>query len=133
MSEFELVYLLNEMEATLWTHMMNYVSIIFAMLVTAYLIGPKLNRMMTITIITLFSIASFLFSGSVITARQDYIEMAGFARELLEATTSSIPPLNIYNAPAASIVAMNMALVFILVFGYAATLVFFFQARKRAI
>ena len=131
MTEFEFVYLLNELNNTMWTHIMNFTSIIFAMLVTAYFIGPKLTKVMTWTILSLFSLGAALFAGSTLTARNDIVALASASRKTLLADQSPVPSLNMFNASDAEIMAMDIGLHVMLALAYIATLVFFMQARKQ--
>ena len=131
MTGFETIYILNEMEDTMWMHIMNYISIIFAMLVTAYFIASKLNQLMSWALVTLFTMGAALFFGSAISARLDYVTMANHARDTLAAGNAGLPTLNMFAAPGATVVGMDVALYVILALAYLATMVFFFQARKQ--
>ncbi len=131
MSEFEFIYMLNEIENSMWMAVMNFISIIFAMLVTAYFIAARLTRIMTWALLSLFSMAAGLFAGSALTARLDIVTLAYAARKTLLAAPSEIPSMAMFNASEAEIMLMNVALILIMGFAYIASMIFFFQARKQ--
>jgi hypothetical protein len=133
MTEFEFIYMMNEMENTISIHIMNFISIIFAMLVTAYFIGAKLTRVMTGAILSLFSLSTVLFSWSIITARQDLLALMSAARQSLLSEQVQVPAFYAFGAPDTVITAVTTALYVILASAYVATLVFFLQSRKRGV
>ena len=131
MTEFEFIYMINEIEDSMWMHIMNFISIMFALLVTAYFIAAKLTKVMTWALLSLFSLAAALFLGSALTARHDIVTLAYAARNTLLAESSQVPSLNMFNAQDFEILMMDIMLHVILVLAYIATLVFFLQARKQ--
>jgi ABC-type uncharacterized transport system permease subunit len=131
MTEFDFVYLLNELNNTMWTHIMNFTSIIFAMLVAAYFIAPKLNKVMTWTILSLFSLGAALFSGSAITSRQDLLALTTTARNTFQQDQIQVPSFYAFDAPDTVITIVSVLLYLVLASAYIATLVFFVQARKQ--
>lgn len=131
MSEFEFVYMINQIEDTMWSHIMNFISIMFAMLVTAYFIAARLTKAMTLALLSLFSLGAALFFGSAVTSRRDHMTLAVAARKKFLDGGSELPSLNMFNASDLEIMAMNVLLAVILASAYVATLVFFVQARSQ--
>lgn len=131
MNEFEFIYMMNELENTMSTHIMNFISIIFAMLVTAHFIGAKLNKIMAGAVVGLFSLGSALFCWAAITSRHDLLALARAAHISLQPDKAQVPSFFAFDAPDIVITTVSAVLYVILASAYVATLIFFSQARKR--
>lgn len=58
MTEFETAYLFYEVFDGANASLMNFITIMFAMLVASYLVAPRLNRTMAALVLILYSLIS---------------------------------------------------------------------------
>ena len=61
MTEYEVASLFNELFTAMLTAVETFMAALFAMLATAYFVAPKLTRIMSATIIGLFTLFSVEF------------------------------------------------------------------------
>ncbi len=130
MTEYEVASLFNELFTAMLTAVETFMAALFAMLATAYFVAPKLTRIMSATIIGLFTLFSveFIFFAFAASRR-----VAGFGSQLDSLVSPSGSDLSwLYFVPAvAPIVPAVVAT--ILLAAYVAALIFFLQARRGSL
>ena len=130
MTEYEVASLFNELFTAMLTAVETFMAALFAMLATAYFVASKLTRIMSATIIGLFTLFSveFIFFAFAASRR-----VAGFGSQLESLVSPSGSDLSwLYFVPAvAPIVPAVVAA--ILLAAYVAALIFFLQARRGSL
>ena len=125
MTDFELVTAFNDMATNTQSIFMNYVAILFAYLVAAYLTAHKLSKVMTIAVTALFTIVTFQETFTLLFTWKDQV---GLMRAFQARAT-----LNWHGASSGGI---WVGTLFYLLFGvttmggYVGALVFFFLRRR---
>ncbi len=131
MTDYEYAYLFNEVMNTLVTNMMHYASIVFAMLVTAYLIGAQLSKLMTWIVITLFTLFCSVFLLVSNAQVRDAVELSIVMSE--RAVPGSA--LEFHNAgrsdPELFGILLGSSYIGIMVIAYVGAMLFFFHARRK--
>ena len=129
MSESEVVSLFNELFSSVLGAIETFMAALFAMLVTAYFAGPKLTRSMSITIVGLFTGFSALAIFMAVAASR---RVAGMILEFDRFTDQGLDLSWIYVLPTTARIVPS-AFAGLLIAAYCATLIFFFQSRRRAL
>ena len=126
MSEYEVATLFNELFNSVLNAIETFMAALFAMLVTAHFVGTKLRRGMSVTIVGLFTVFSALtiFLAFAVSRR-----IAGLILRFDEFFAQGLDLSWMYIVPGAAYV-VPPVLLFLLVAAYAATLIFFLQARR---
>ena len=128
MSEFEIASLFNELLSTVLAVLETFMAALFAMLATAYFVAPRLTRVMSATVVGLFTLFSTLVIFLAFAASR---RVAGFGAQLDEMASQTGSDLSwLFFVPAA-VPVVPAAVVIVLITAYGATLLFFFQARRE--
>ncbi len=129
MSEYEVATLLNELFNSVLNSIETFMTALFAMLITGYLVGPKLTRGMTITVVGLFTgfsaLAIFMTAAASRRVAGIILEFDRLAAEGLDLSWIFVLPVTARIVPG--------AFTSLLVAAYLATLLFFFHSRRRSI
>jgi hypothetical protein len=127
MTDFELVYLLNEVFNTLFSTIMDYTTGLFAMLVASYLVASKLSRGMAGLIVALFSLFAFAMVPATIAAAARLAGVLAQASRVAAEPGSAIAFVftNPFIVP---FIAPTIAVLTVL--SYIGGVVFFVQARR---
>lgn len=132
MTEYELVSLYEEGSALLGSHIDTYLTILFAVVVAAYLTASKLTNTMVCVAIGLFTEATFLVSFAVYRTSRDLVNLASEIRAVGQESGSSLSFHALSYEPIlvmASVPWMMMGLVAVT---YGAVIYFFFHVRRNA-
>lgn len=131
MSPYEQAQLFKEMIELGSNGTMNYISVLFAFLVAAYLVAPHLNRVMSGIVVGTFTVFAGLM---ILTVNRSVSTTAALVEEMRRAAGeggASVPwhpavyePFNITAVFAPTLTALLAA-------SYVAAIVFFFYARQR--
>lgn len=111
--------------------MMDYVSVLFAFLVTGYLVAPHLNRVMTGIVVGLFSLFSAIMIFSV---NRTMSTNAGLVNEIRQNAAGGDTAFSwhpIVTEPANFLTLATPVVSSLLVLSAISGIVFFFYARKR--
>lgn len=130
MTEFELLTLFNEFFDATFARLNDFMAGTFAMLITAYFAGAKLNRKMTALVVLLYTLFAIATVTPVLMATNRFVRAAD------QLKVASIRPDSIIGDlfpifPSETLVMPTMAI--LLLGAFAGTLVFFFQARKSKV
>lgn len=131
MTDFELVYLLNEYSNAIQTALMNYVAVLSAFLIAGYLVSARLTANMVFIVVALFTLAVtqqlwfvFIVSNNLLGVGGQIVERVAIDPSGLDwhgavmvFKSSSAGPYAIYNTLALEII------------GYLGALIFFFHQR----
>lgn len=132
MTEFETAYLFYEVYDGASTSLMNFITIMFAMLVASYLVAPRLSRTMAALVVILYSLISF---GMINDLTAIYGDFARLGDRLYDLAQEDGTNLGWHGAAsAARSGSLHVARTFIIslaVLGYAGTVVFFFLVRRK--
>ncbi len=132
MTDFELDYMFMERVAMGSATMMNYITLVFAMVTASYLVAHQLNRTMMITVLTLFSAFAMWITVISMNATIDMAAAAAVIADRASEEGSSLAwhaaakPLAKATVPFAPIVGVILHLG-----AYMGTIWFFFQARNK--
>ena len=122
MTDFEITYMTNEYVNTLLTTFISYVSIVFAFLIAAYLVAPRLDRAMSIIVLLLYTLATFYLVLAVrYLASSVQVIQTGVSPVV---DRPALVPLLALNLP-------NKLELAVMVLAYIGSIAFFFQQRKR--
>lgn len=126
MTDYELLSLFSEFGGNTQETFVNYVGVLSAFIVAAYLVADRLTTKMTVVIVTLFSIVALQQGSALLLHWGDQVGLLAEIRtrdELMWHGAHRAPP---------SIGLIFYATYFITVFGgYIGALVFFFDRRRR--
>lgn len=103
----------------------RYTTLLFGFLIASYLVSAKLDKVMVVIVLSLYSVMAIRYSFLFINTTDDVIAMAGELRQLAASPESVISWLEI--GPV-HIVFYGVFVVMIL--SYVASLIFFFRTRK---
>ena len=129
MTDYELVYFLNECFNTLFSVFSFYMTGLFAMLVASYLAAAKLKRRMAGLVVGLFSLFAFATIPATVAAT------ARLASVLAEADRRAAVPdsgIAFVFTSAVPVPYMVPTIAALLVGSYIGAIVFFVQARRSA-
>ena len=130
MTDYELVTLFAEYNGSLQTSLMNYVAVLFAFLIAAYLIAGKLESRMAFIIVTLFTLVALPQLSNVFGYGHDVAAIAGQISARAAENTSSLgwhATSKPWGPFAVSVARYSTAVV--LFVSYIGGLVFFFHQR----
>ena len=124
MTEFEIAYMTNEYVNTLLTTFINYVSIVFAFLVAAYLVAPRLNTAMSSLVLILCSLTSFYLILAVryLASRVSVVQSG---ESPIQGGSDLVPLLDLSLPSQLELMVMVLA--------YIGSMTFFVQQRKRKV
>ena len=128
MTEFELISLFNEFFNTAYARLNDFMAGTFALLISAFFVGPKLSSKMAGLVVFLYTLYSLATIIPTLAATNRFVS----AGELLKARGAD--PESVANylfpiLPSKAVVMPTMS-VFLIV-AFAGSLMFFFAARKR--
>ena len=78
MTEFELLSMFNEYETIMQNSFMNFVTILFAFLIASFFVAARLNKRMSLVVVSVFTLASLQMGVTFILY---YREQTGLVRE----------------------------------------------------
>jgi hypothetical protein len=130
MTDYETFTMFSEIIVMVNTVLMDYVAILFAFLVAAFFVASKLKQSMIVLVISLFSVFSIFKLYESIMWTLDQSRLQGEMGVAVTQGDSNLDWLGfaIYGTESFSVLAnwLNPA---IIVFGYVASLIFFFHQR----
>jgi len=129
MNEYEAVYLFRELIADLHQSMFGYIGLLSAFLVASYLIADKLSTVLTIILVTLYSLFALNFVFQFFMISTDAISLYD---HILESKISGSYELGWFgkNPAWAGFMATSTRLG-VAVGGYIGSLVFFYYQRRK--
>ncbi len=131
MSDYELVDLFTEQLNTLQSSFMDYVAVLFAFLIAAYLVAAKLESRMVTVIVVLFTVVALQHVLPILASGSDF---AGVAGQIALRATNDSSSVNWHGAampwgPVAISITRYSAVVALIV-SYIGGLIFFFHQRR---
>ncbi len=130
MSEYELANLFNEQLRLQQSLFMNYVTVLFAFLIAAYLAADKLKPSMVIIIVGLFTVMTFQMVPATFGAGHDF---ASVATKIALRATDGQADMSWHGAAtpwgAGAINIVRFGSFAMLIISYLAGLIFFFHQR----
>ncbi len=130
MTDYELISSFAEYNAMLQTAFTNYVAVLFAFLISAYLIADKLKSGMVPIIVGLFTLVALAQLGSAIGSGYDW---AAIGMQIAARATEQTSSVGWHAAAtrwgALTISIIRIGLVAILIVSYIGALIFFFHQR----
>ena len=127
MTEFELISLFNEFFNTAYARLNDFMAGTFALLISAFFIGPKLSNKMAVLVVFLYSLYSLATIVPTLAATYRFVSVG----ELLKA--AAVNPDSVSNhlfpiLPSKALVMPTMTI--FLIVAFAGSLMFFFAVRK---
>ncbi len=130
MTEFELVYLFNETVNSLQTSFMNYVAVLFAFLIGAYLVADKLETRIVVVVIALFTVVTLQQATPIFGHGYD---VAAIATQVAMDASDASSAIRWHSAAqpwgTGIIPTFRFGTMVILVLSYIGAIIFFFQQR----
>ncbi len=127
MTDFELIYLFNELFNTMYARLNDFMVGLFAMLVASYFVAAKLSRTMARLVAGLYTLFSMATIVPTIGASNRMVLAAQQVKLIASQSGSDLAPLISIMPTWTSVMP---AMLVLLVAAYAGAMVFFFQARK---
>jgi len=127
MTDFELIYLFNELFNTMYARLNDFMVGLFAMLVASYFVAAKLSRTMARLVAGLYTLFSMATIVPTIGASNRMVLAAQQVKLVAIQSGSDLAPLISIMPTWGSVMPTMLVL---LVAAYAGAMVFFFQARK---
>jgi len=130
MTDYEMVYLFQQFLDAGMSFLENFTATVFAVLVAGYLVGPKLTRTMVVIVIGLFTLLTIIQGFNIAGACTD---AANLGLEIVKVRDNADSSLGwIFMGGSIELFPyFPLALLFLVITAYIATIVFFFQARHR--
>jgi len=129
MTEYEAVYLFRELIADLHQSMFDYVSLLSAFLVASYLIADKISSVLTVVLITLYSLVALNFAFQFFLMSTDAVSLYDFILEQKEVGEFDLEWFG--KNPAWAGYMASTTRISTAVGGYVGSLVFFFYQRHK--
>ena len=130
MNEYEAVYLFRELIADLHQSMFGYVGLVSAFLVSGYLVADKLSTVMTLVLITLYSLVALNFAFQILMISTDVVSLYDFILQQKEAGVYDLEWFG--NNPAWAGYVVSATRTSAAVGSYIGSLVFFFYQRQKS-
>jgi len=127
MTDFELIYLFNELFNTMYARLNDFMVGLFAMLVASYFVAAKLSQTMARLVAGLYTLFSMATIVPTIGASNRMVLAAQQVKLVAIQSGSDLAPLISIMPTWGSVMPTMLVL---LVAAYAGAMVFFFQARK---
>ena len=127
MTEYELVDIFYSIGAFSDQLMASFIALLFAFLVASYLVSSKLDRQMTIVVITLYSFMALRYILLYHNVSGDLATLAETLMQLRLRDDSSLGWLEVQGG----IRWVNAGTAIAMFLGYAASIVFYFYTRHR--
>ena len=127
MTDFELYSLFNNLSDDIELLIERFITLLFAFLIASYLVGKKLDRLMTAIILSLYSAMVVRYAFIFFHVSNDVITLADELRTLAASPNSSmntwldIGPVHIFHPVVLAVMLLS----------YFASIVFFFRARTH--
>ena len=78
MSEYEAVYLFREFLSDAYQLIFGYIGLVYGFLVVSYLVADKLNHILTVTVVSLYTLISLFLIASIYNFRSDAADLYVF-------------------------------------------------------
>lgn len=130
MTEFEHVILFTEFAQAASAVMANYMTLVFAMVVTSYMAAHRLDRFMTVIALLLYSLFALGFCNEIF---QIYSDLARLGIQIAAAGDTPDTSLGWFGPVATSpdfLYVMPKIIGTMIVMAYIGSILFFFRARK---
>ncbi len=127
MTDFELIYLFNELFNTMYARLNDFMVGLFAMLVASYFVAAKLSRTMARLVAGLYTLFSIATIVPTIGASNRMVLAAQQVKLVASQSGSDLAPLISIMPTWTSVMPTMLVL---LIAAYAGAMMFFFQARK---
>ena len=131
MTDYELISLFTEYLAALQTAFMNYVAVLFAFLIAAYLIADKLESRMVVVVVALFTLVTLQQAAPVIGAGYDCAALGSQIVERAAADPAGIGWIGAATSlsDAVGIPLVRFGSIAVVILSYIGGLIFFFHQR----
>ena len=136
MTDYEMFSTFSEIVVILNTILMDYVAILFAYLIAAFFVASKLKRSMIIVVTSLFTVFAMYKLYEALFWSFDLIRLQGVMEAALVQSDSSLDWLGFAIYATEGTRGGNLATLLvplIIVFGYIASLIFFFHQRHQGL
>jgi hypothetical protein len=128
MREYETAHLFKEMMELLDVATMNYVSVLFALLVASYLVAARLNKVMAGIVVGLFSLFALIIIFTVHRTMAGASALIGHARRAAAQGDASLNWHPMVSEPANFVEVFTPIYTATLIASFVAVLVFFFHS-----
>lgn len=128
MSDYDLILLFNEFFNTTYARLNDFMTGLFAMLIAAYLVAPKLTRDMSALVVGLYVLFGLSTIVPALAATSRFVR-TGAMLESAAAKPGSFLSEIVVSVPSGPIVMPVMGL--LMLAAYFGALLFFFRARKE--
>ena len=130
MTEYEMADLYMQFKNSAAVSFMDFVSVLFAVLVTGYLVGSKLTRPMVAIVVVLFTLFTLIILLVNFDALMNMVNIASKIQLASEQTSSDLTWM-FKGTPAFLLNFTPILTGSVITIAYTAALVFFFHARHR--
>ena len=127
MTEYELVDTFYSIGAFSDQLMASFITLLFAFLVASYLVSAKLDRLMTVVVIALYSFMALRYALLYYNVTGDLATLAETLMQLRSGSSSSLAWLDVQGG----IRWVNAGTTVAMLLSYAASIIFFFYTRHH--
>ena len=132
MTDYEMFSVFNEIVTTINTILMDYVAVLFAFLIAAFFVASKLKRSMILVVTSLFTVFAMYKLYEAVLWSFDLNRLQGVMGTAIIQSDSSLTWLGFTTLGPGATMATFLAPL-IIVFGFVASLIFFFHQRHQGL